>query len=254
MYPIPQKPKAADLLKGKRALVTSSKAYMGPAICERFAEEGATVIEVETPYFETSREVNDIVAAAGDIDILVINQSFAARHSASDEIEDSYYKEIMKALPENTMWFARAALHQMMPRQAGKIVAVTSGAALYGAPESAVYTCARGAQDALLYTMAHEAAAFNVQINIIGQNIVKNPTFWSDETINTPYIQEMLKHDVPAGRFAEGWETADLAVFLASDRNNFLCGERLAFTGGWITWSRDINGIPWGDNSARGQA
>jgi len=253
MYPIPEKPKAADLLLGKRALVTNSTAYMGPAICERFKEEGAEVIAIETPYFDTSAEVDQIVDGAGDLDILVINQSFPGVHSPSDQIDDDYFASILKIGPQNTMWYARAALRQMMKKQKGKIVAVTSGAALYGAPQSAAYSCARGAQDALLVTMAHEAAAFNVQINVIGQNIVKNPTFWRDEDINTPYIQEMVKRDVPVGRFAEGWETADLAVFLASDRNNFLVGERFAFTGGWITWSRDENGNPWGDNAARGQ-
>jgi NAD(P)-dependent dehydrogenase (short-subunit alcohol dehydrogenase family) len=194
-----------------------------------------------------------VVAEAGHIDILVVNQAVPGVHSASDQIDDSYWNDVMLSCPTNTMWYVRAVLRQMLPRKSGKIVAVTSGAAIYGAPQSAAYACGRGAQNVFLSTVAHEVASDNVIINVIALNIVKNPTFWSDKTIDTPYIREMLRRDVPAGRFAEGWETADLAVFLASDRNNFMSGQVLEFTGGWVTWSRDEMGRPWGDNAARGQ-
>lgn len=144
------------------------------------------------------------------------------------------------------MWFVRAVLPQMIARRAGKIVAVTSAAPLYGAPESAGYTAARSAQNGFLKTVGHEVAEYNVQVNAIAQNVTKNPTFWPPEVIALPEVQRMLLEDVPAKRFAESWESADLAVFLASQRSNFICGEIIPFTGGWITFSRDQEGSPFG--------
>jgi 2-keto-3-deoxy-L-fuconate dehydrogenase len=241
------KPAAAGLLAGQRALVTNSEAYMGPAVCERFAEEGASVVADPAPTHGSSSEVERIVRQAAEIDILVINQSaLSSRHSPTAEIGDGDWLAFFDYLVHPTMWFVRAVLPQMIARRAGKIVAVTSAAPLYGAPESAGYTAARSAQNGFLKTVGHEVAEYNVQVNAIAQNVTKNPTFWPPEVIALPEVQRMLREDVPAKRFAESWESADLAVFLASQRSNFICGEIIPFAGGWITFSRDQDGSPFG--------
>ena len=162
------------------------------------------------------------------------------------DIADDDWRAFFDYIVDPTMWFVRAALPQMIERRSGKIVAITSAASLYGAPESAAYTTARAAQNGFLKTVGHEVAEYNVQVNAIAQNITKNPTFWPPEVIALPEVERMVQADVPAKRYAEGWESADLAVFLASQRSNFICGEVIPFTGGWITFSRDENGEPWG--------
>jgi len=241
------KPTPAGLLSGQRALVTNADAYMGPAVCERFAEEGATVTPDAAPTYRSADEVTEVVRRAGRVDILVVNQSaLSSRHTPTVDISDDDWRAFFGYIVDPTLWFVRAVLPQMIERRAGKIVAITSAASLYGAPESAAYTAARAAQNAFLKTVGHEVAEYNVQVNAIAQNITKNPTFWPPEVISLPEVQRMLQADVPAKRYAEGWESADLAVFLASQRSNFICGEIIPFTGGWITFSRDQNGEPWG--------
>jgi 2-keto-3-deoxy-L-fuconate dehydrogenase len=241
------KPLPAGLLQGQRALLTNANAYMGPAVLERFTEEGAHVIADTTPAHFSASDVQRVVEQTGPIDILVVNQSaFSSRHTATTDISDEDWKAFFDYIVHPTMWFVRAVLPQMILRGAGKIVAITSAAPLYGAPESAAYTAARAAQNGFLRTVGHEVAEYNVQVNAIAQNITENPTFWPPEVIALPQVQRMLQADVPAKRYAEGWESADLAVFLASQRSNFICGEVIPFTGGWITFSRDEDGAPWG--------
>mgnify|MGYP001100734003 CR=1 FL=1 len=241
------RPAPAALLAGQHVLVTNSQAYMGPAVCERFTEEGALVTADPAPTYRSAGEVEEVVRRAGRIDILVVNQSaLSSRHSPTTQIADEDWFAFFDYLVHPTMWYVRAVLPQMLERKAGKIVAITSAAPLYGAPESAAYTAARSAQNGFLKTVGHEVAQHNVQVNAIAQNITKNPTFWPPQVIALPEVQRMVTADVPAGRFAEGWESADLAVFLASQRSDFICGEIIPFTGGWITFSRDDQGIPFG--------
>ena len=40
---------------------------------------------------------------------------------------------------------------------------------------------------------------------------------------------------MPVQRVAEGWESAELALFLASDKSDFMSGQVIPFAGGWVT-------------------
>ncbi len=82
--------------------------------------------------------------------------------------------------------------------------------------------------------MGREVAPFNIQVNAIAQNGVKNPSYFTDEEIATPEFREKMKRRVPIGRLAEPWEPAKLAAFLASEDSNFLCGTVIPFAGGEV--------------------
>lgn len=77
-----------------------------------------------------------------------------------------------------------------------------------------------------------EAAAHNVQINLIAQNFVENPVYFPPAFTDTPAFKELLK-DVPAGRLATAREDILFAVFLASDESDFFVGQAIPFSGGW---------------------
>ena len=75
-------------------------------------------------------------------------------------------------------------------------------------------------------------AKLSVNINAIAQNWVANPTSYTPEILNAPDFAERLK-DVPVSRVAQGWESAALALYLSSTESNFICGQTIAFAGGW---------------------
>ena len=47
--------------------------------------------------------------------------------------------------------------------------------------------------------------------------------------------QKHLQRNVPIGRIAEARESAELALFLASNNSNFIVGQVVPFSGGWAT-------------------
>ncbi len=64
-------------LMGKRVLVTNADVFMGPVLCKVFAEHGATVIESTDPLLSPDSPAS-VVAAAGQIDVLVVNLAVPA--------------------------------------------------------------------------------------------------------------------------------------------------------------------------------
>ena len=82
-------------------------------------------------------------------------------------------------------------------------------------------------------TVGAEAAAYNVQINLIAQNFVENPEYFPPEFTATDYFKTMLAEKVPLGRLATAREDALFALFLASGESDFFVGQAIPFSGGW---------------------
>jgi 2-keto-3-deoxy-L-fuconate dehydrogenase len=121
----------------------------------------------------------------------------------------------------------------MAARGHGKIVAITSAAPLRGIAGSSAYCAARGAQNAFIKASGIELASKNVQINAVAQNYVSNPAYFPDDLVATERFQKHLQRNVPIGRIARSDESAELALFLASDKSDFMVGQVVPFSGGW---------------------
>ncbi len=81
----------------------------------------------------------------------------------------------------------------MKERQSGKIVAVTSAAPLRGIPNTSGYCAARGAQNAFIRAIGLELAKFNIQVNAIAQNYVRNETYYPDTLLQNEKFCNMSR-------------------------------------------------------------
>jgi 2-keto-3-deoxy-L-fuconate dehydrogenase len=207
---------------------------MGPPIVERFRAEGADVVAQEGALAEEGRAAR-VVAEAGDIDILVANLALDPHATRLEEIAEADWQTLFDVMVHPLMRLVRAVAPAMKARGRGKIVAVTSAAPLRGIPGVSAYCAARGAQNAFVRAAGLELAPSGVQLNAIAQNYVRNEAYYPDDLVATERFQRHLAHNVPRGRLAEPRETADLAVFLASDRSDFIVAQVIPFAGGWTT-------------------
>lgn len=220
--------------EGKTVLVTTANRYMGPAIVTRFAEEGANVIGSDDRLLDQA-SVNELAQSAGDIDILIANFAEPPRTAPVDKISDEDWFKLFDTLVHPLMRTVRAFSKGMKERGKGKIIAVTSAAPLRGIPNTAGYCAARGAQNAFIRAVGVELAKTNIQVNAIAQNYVSNDTYYPDEFVANEKFQAHLKEFVPTKKVADSEETAELALYLASDKCTHLVGQVIPFAGGWVT-------------------
>jgi len=221
------------ILSGKRILVTQASSFMGPALCEEFAQQGAIVI-ANTDSLAEAGAAEAMVKAAGTVDILVANLAISAPTSLAIEALESEWRDTFAALVDPLPRLFRAVLPQMIDRRAGKILLIGSASALRGIKRSSTYSAARGAQLAYVQAVGVEVAQHNVQVNAIAQNFVENPTYFPAEVQANPRFQERLKREVPLGRLVSASEDAAFAAYLCSEAANCFVGQVFPVCGGWV--------------------
>ncbi len=216
----------------KHVVVTCADVYMGAPIAAHFEELGARVTR-DFSALVTQAEIDALVETAGDTDILIINLDEPPHTCLADAITDEDWFALADKLVHPLMRLVRGFLPAMKAKQSGKIIAVTSAAPLRGIAKNSAYCAMRGAQNAFIRAVGLELARDNVQVNAIGQNYVRNETYYPDSLIANEKFQAHLKAQVPTLQVAPETETARLAAFLASAHNTHIVGQIIPFAGGW---------------------
>ncbi|WOB09021.1 SDR family oxidoreductase [Piscinibacter gummiphilus] len=224
---------SGPLLGGKRILVTHADGFMGPTLCDVFRAHGATVIESVDP-LRAPQAPAAVVAAAGELDVLLVNLAHPAPSTAAKDVADNEWRDTFAALVDPLPRLVRAVLPQMIARRAGKVLVMGSSSALRGMKRTSTYSAARGAQLAYVQAVGVEVAPHNVQVNAIAQNFVENPTYFPPEVQADPRFQERLKREVPLGRLVSAREDAEFAAYLCSDAANCFVGQVFPVCGGWV--------------------
>jgi 2-keto-3-deoxy-L-fuconate dehydrogenase len=220
-------------LAGQRILITQSTEFMGPVLCEVFAEQGATVVASPDAMAQPDA-AERVVRAAGDIDVLVANLACLAPSTPAPEVDDAEWREVFAALVDPLPRLVRAAAPAMMARRAGKILVIGSASALRGMKRASSYSAARGAQLAYVQAVGVELASHQVQVNAIAQNFVDNPTYFPPDVQANPRFQERLAREVPLGRLVAAREDALFAAYLCSRAADCFVGQVFPVCGGWV--------------------
>jgi 2-keto-3-deoxy-L-fuconate dehydrogenase len=221
-------------LSGKRMLVTQSREFMGPALCDMFTALDARVIADDRPLAHPDAAAQ-VVRSAGEIDVLVMHLAYPARSTPSETSDDEEWRAVFAHLVDPIPRLARAVLPQMIARGSGKILMIGSAAALRGQKRTGSYSAARGAQLAWVQAVGVELAPRNIQVNAIAQNLVDNPMYFPSDVQANPKFQERIRRDVPLGRLVRAEEDASFAAYLCSDAANCFVGQVFPLAGGWVT-------------------
>lgn len=223
----------SGMLQDLRVLITEADGFMGPALCETFAQHGAHVIANRDSMTDPDAPRKAVVRA-GDIDVLVVNLGHPAPSTEAVDVTEQEWADTFAALADPLPRLVRAALPAMIRKRQGRILVMGSAAALRGQKRTSTYSAARGAQLAYVQAVALEAAPHNVQINAIAQNLVDNPTYFPPEVQANPRFLERLKREVPLGRLVTAREDAEFAAYLCSPAASCFVGQIFPLCGGWV--------------------
>ena len=245
------------MLDGKIAIVTGGSSGIGAATAALFARNGATVIVTSEQPVEAIQPVADKIIAAGGkaqaVSCDIMDRTAIAALVAGVErdhgrldiliqsagvcfwgpFEDMPAHKIALMFGVNTIGpisMIQAALPAMRRSGAGAIVNISSGAAVLGPAEFAVYAATKAAIAHFTRTLAPELRRSNIRCNSIGPGSVRTPMlgFESDEL--TPEQQEgMVRREArsisPYGNaMMEPDDIAQIALFLCSDAARALQG------------------------------
>jgi 3-oxoacyl-[acyl-carrier protein] reductase len=243
-------------LAGKTALITGGSRGIGRAIALRLARQGANVavnyFSRDGDALNTQKEVqqegvqcvlakgdvsdpasvNDVVArtreALGPIDFLVANAGISIIES-HQEISWETWKKTISTNLDSVFLSIMAVKDEMLARQYGRIVCLSSVAALRPRPRQIHYAASKGAIVSMVRCCA-EAFAPHVRVNCIAPGLIETEM----GAMLGPQAVQTIIENTPLGRLGQPDEIANVAYFLLSDQSSFMTGQTLAVSGGRI--------------------
>ncbi|WP_088343515.1 MULTISPECIES: SDR family oxidoreductase [Rhodomicrobium] len=235
-------------------LITHVRRFIGPAAVARLLREDMTIACHDASFADAGARAafeaewpgavalaaatpeaicGEAAARFGRLDALVSNDPYPAVRAPVDEADPDEFRRALEAL---TLWpytlIGKAAA--IMKRQGrGRILLITSAAPLTGIANYSIYAAARGAANALVPSLSRELARWNIPVNAIAPNYIKNPEYFPPDLLaDAGAMGKMLKH-IPLGRLGEPEEVAELVALFASGRCGFVTGQVLPVAGGW---------------------
>ena len=246
-------------LKNRTALVTGASRGIGRAIARALGAEGAKVVvnyvsnrQAAENTLEAIKEhgsegmavqadiadqeaVDRMFTAVkqtyGRVDILV-NNAGVWRGGRLERTSRADWDYVLDSNLKGTMACCRAALQDMIPRNEGRIINITSVIGLVGFPGDTVYGASKAGLIGLTKSLAREAAKYNIRVNAVAPGIIETDM----NTALDDKVREGLKKRIPLGCLGQPGDVAEVCCFLASGAS-YVTGQVWVVDGGFTMMS-----------------
>lgn len=243
------------MLKNKIALITGAGRGIGRAIAIALAKEGAEVVINYNGSEERAKEVKqtieenggkasiykcnvsdfvaceamikDIVKEYGHLDILV-NNAGITKDGLIMKMKEEDFDSVLNVNLKGTFNTIRHSARQMLKQRSGKIINISSVSGILGNVGQANYAASKAGVIGLTKTMARELGSQGITVNAIAPGFV--------DTEMTEVLSEEIRENackqIILGRFGKPEDIANTAVFLASDKADYITGQVISVDGG----------------------
>jgi 3-oxoacyl-[acyl-carrier protein] reductase len=238
----------------KYALVTGGSGGIGAAICRALANDGYHVLIHANHNIETAnnlaKEINESGGSAQALSFDVTNQE-AVEAALTPIIETTpiqvlvnnagihddavfpgmslqQWQQVMDVSVNGFFHVTHILMMPMIRSRWGRIINISSIAALTGNRGQVNYAAAKGAINSATKSLALEVASRGITVNAVAPGIIE--TAMIKDTFSAENIAQM----VPMKRAGKPEEVADLVSFLASPRAAYITGQIISINGGII--------------------
>ena len=234
----------------KAVLITGASRGIGQATATAFAQAGARV----AVHFNQQQEAAEQVKAAlpgsshivvqaniadavavermvaqtitrlGQIDVLVNNAGVYLEHPLEQTSYQDWQTVWQQTLSINLMGAVNVAYcvaRQMIERQRGRIINVTSRGAFRGEPTATAYGASKAGLNSFTQSLAQYLAPHNISVVAVAPGWVE--TDMARAVLESP-AGDAIRQQSPLNRVAQPEEVAHTILFLASDSAEFLTG------------------------------
>lgn len=243
----------------RTAVITGASGGIGTAIALAFAGEGCNVVlqynkgkdkaealaeKIQKEYgmialpvqadISSSQSVksffDEVEAKLSNVDVLVNNAGIAQQKLFTDITDEDWHRMIGTNL-DGVFYCSREVLKRfMIKNHSGVILNISSMWGQAGASCEVHYSAAKAGVIGLTKALAKEVGLSNIRVNCIAPGVVMTDMMKSfdEQTINE------LKEEAPLNMLGQPEDIAQTAVFLCSDKANFITGQVLGVNGGFI--------------------
>ena len=240
-------------LAGKGALVTGATGGIGESIARVLHGAGATVAisgtraeKLEALAADLNERVHivpcnladraavqklagEAEAKVGTLDVLV-NNAGMTKDNLFMRMKDEEWDQVLAVDLTSAFMLSRAAVRNMMRRQWGRIVNITSISGIIGNPGQGNYAAAKAGMIGMTKSLAREVASRGITANCIAPGFIKSAM---TDALNEKQVEAIAQH-IPAAKFGLPEDIAVATLYLASEEARYMTGQTLHVNGGMV--------------------
>ena len=235
-------------LEGRVALVTGAASGIGYAIASRLIAEGASVLINDRNAEACERAAAELggVAAVGDVTDpasvdavvaltdrldIVVNNAGVTRDAPIHRMTDDDWQIVHDVALRGAFNVSRSAA-RLLRAEADhhrKLINITSGVAIYGAPGASNYCAAKAGLIGLTKALSREWARYRINVNAVAPGLI------AGTGLTDAKPQDLIARvaaNVPLGRAGTPEDVAATVAYLASADSDYMTGQVLELHGG----------------------
>lgn len=234
-------------LEGRTALVTGGSGGIGAALAAHLARAGADVVLTYSGHRQAAEYAADgvrqaghaatvvqadlaepgagrgLVERVGRVDVLVANAGLGEK-AGWDEVDDDLWARTFAVNTTAPWQLAQAALPGMVQRGFGRVLFVSSVAALNGGVVGPHYAASKAALHGLVHHLAPRVAGSGVTVNALAPALIEGTRMLPGGEGGKPPMP------IPVGRLGQPDEVAGMALAMLT--NGYLTDKVITLDGG----------------------
>lgn len=235
----------------KTVLITGASRGIGAAAAKEFSKKGwhvvinynknkekalalakelsATVVQADISKSDEVLNMYSSLKGQGIHVDSIVNNAGVSSSGLFVDISESEWDEMFAINTKGAFLVTKAFLPDMLSRQSGSIVNISSIWGETGAAAEVCYSASKAALIGMTKALAKELAPSGIRVNCVCPGCI-------DTDMNKCYSDEeraAIAEDIPLGREGTVEEAAHAIEFLSSDAASYITGQVIGVNGGW---------------------
>ena len=229
--------------------ITGASRGIGLSMAQAFASEGHFVIGTSRSKFDLEsalgtedclhmildvtdraaiKKAHDTLKENNHLPGIIINNAGITKDQLFLRMKDEDWDDVINTNLSSVFNITKAFIKSMVKQREGRVINISSVAGLMGNPGQVNYSSSKAAIGGFTKSLAKELASRNITVNSIAPGFISSDM---TDALTDDQKSEIL-NQIPIQKFGDPKNIAELAVFLASEKGQYITGQTISVDGG----------------------